>query len=33
MKAFNAKKPALTNTGFATLTEEKKGIKVVPELN
>jgi hypothetical protein len=33
MKELNAKKPALSNIGFATLTEEKNGIKVVPVLN
>jgi hypothetical protein len=33
MKVSEAKKPALSNTGFATLTEQKKGIKVVPMLN
>jgi hypothetical protein len=33
MNEFNAKKPALSNTGVATLTEEKKGTKVAPVLN
>jgi hypothetical protein len=33
MKELNAMKPALSNTGFATLIEEKKGTKVAPVLN
>jgi hypothetical protein len=33
MKEFNAKKPALSNNGVTTLTEEKKGKKVAPVLN